>query len=146
VAETHDHLEVVDQWMDQTANGLSSVQLLRLFEQAMSALCQRAYLTLGDVTLTAIVDRVLYNAAKKFPSFESLDQGTRGVNCQRLLGRSPSEYETDLPEGIRFVLVEFLVVVGNLTAEVLTPALHAELSKVVFSDPGSDGSESREGN
>ena len=30
---------------------------------------------------------------------------------------------------IRFVLVEFLTVLGNLTAQILTSALHAELSK-----------------
>jgi hypothetical protein len=33
-------------------------------------------------------------------------------------------------EGIRFVLVEFLTVLGNLTAGILTAELHAELSHV----------------
>jgi hypothetical protein len=146
VPDSYDHLEVVNHWMNQAAKDLSSAQLLGVFEQAMNALCQRAYLTLGDVTLTAIVDRVLYNAAEKFPLFEALEQGARGVSCDRLRNRSFSENETDLTEGIRFVLVEFLVVVGNLTAEVLTPGLHTELCKVVFSDPASGGSESGEGN
>jgi hypothetical protein len=146
VPDSYDHSEAVNRWMNQAAKGLSSAQLLRVFEQAMSALCQRAYLTLGDVTLTAIVDRVLYNAAEHFPLLEALEQGTRGVNCHRLLNRSFNENDTDLAEGIRFVLVEFLLVVGNLTAEVLTPALHTELCKVVFNDPKSGGSESGEGN
>jgi hypothetical protein len=36
----------------------------------------------------------------------------------------------ELREAIRFVLVELLTVLGNLTAEILTPALHAEISRV----------------
>jgi hypothetical protein len=146
VPDRYDHLEVVNHWMEQAANGLSSAQVLSLFEQAMGALCQRAYLTLGDVTLTAIVDRVLYNAAEKFPLFEVLEPGTRGINCDKLHNRSFNKDNTDLVEGIRFVLAEFLVVVGNLTADVLTPALHSELCKVAFNDPRSGGSESGEGN
>ena len=34
-----------------------------------------------------------------------------------------------------FVLVEFLTVLGHLTDEILTPALHAELSKVALGEP-----------
>jgi hypothetical protein len=146
VSDAHDHLDVVNHWLAQTAHGLSSHQLLHLFDQAMAALCQRAYLTLGEVTLTAIVDRVLYNAAEKFALFESLEPAARGVNCQGLLERLNAGNEGDLPEGIRFVLVEFLTVIGNLTAEILTPALHSALSKVVFKDTESGGNEAREGN
>jgi hypothetical protein len=38
----------------------------------------------------------------------------------------------ELVAGIRFVLVEFLTVLGNLTAEILTSELHAELSNIVL--------------
>ena len=31
---------------------------------------------------------------------------------------------------MRFLLVEFLTVLGNLTADILTPALHSELTAV----------------
>jgi hypothetical protein len=31
---------------------------------------------------------------------------------------------------MRFVLVEFLTVIGNLTAEILSPELHADLGRV----------------
>ena len=41
-------------------------------------------------------------------------------------------HDSELVEGIRFVLVEFLTVLGNLTAEILTPELHSELSNVVL--------------
>jgi hypothetical protein len=38
----------------------------------------------------------------------------------------------ELRRGIRFVLTEFLTVLGNLTAEILTPELHAALSNVAL--------------
>jgi hypothetical protein len=106
--------------------------VLQLFETALGALWRRAQVTLGDVTLTAIVDRVLYNAAEKFPLFSSLKVEPSGVRCQELRERAPSLRDSELREGIRFVLVEFLTVLGNLTAEILTPELHANLSKVAL--------------
>ena len=36
----------------------------------------------------------------------------------------------ELTKGIRFLIAEFIMVVGNLTAEILRPALHTELLKV----------------
>jgi hypothetical protein len=48
-----------------------------------------------------------------------------------------------LREAIQFVLVELLTVVGNLTAEILTPALHSELSNITVKD--SPGKQTGEG-
>lgn len=44
--------------------------------------------------------------------------------------------ESTLIAGTRFVLVEFLTVLGNLTADILTPELHEELARVHRPDPG----------
>jgi hypothetical protein len=113
-----------------------------LFEQAMIALWNRAHVTLGTVTLAAIMDRVLYTATEKFPLLESLKIGTNGVDFGGLREREPATAmsNSQLAEGFSYVLVEFLSVVGNLTAEILTPALHAELSKVRLNDsaPGTN--------
>ena len=66
------------------------------------------------------------------PLLESLEMEPGGINCRLLHESANSESKGELTKGIRFVLVEFFVVIGNLTAEVLTPALHSELSKVSF--------------
>ena len=129
--DAYDHSNYVNTWMKQAAKGLSPEQLLELFEQAMSALWCRAHLTLGDATLTAIMDRVLLNASETFPPFESLEIEANGMDCRKLRQR-PDVFDKlgKLEEAIRFVVVEFLVVIGNLTGELLTPALHSELSKI----------------
>jgi len=128
MAETA-HSAFVRTWMERT-RGLPSQQLLRAFEQGFRVMWGRAHQTLGNVTLTAIVDRVLYVAAERYPMLASLKLEEGGIHCQDLHQRAGSLERDQLAEGVRFVLVEFLTVLGNLTAEILTPALHAALAKV----------------
>ena len=97
VSDAHDHSNHVNKWMTQAAaEDLSPEQLLQLFEQAMNALWNRAHLTLRDATLTAIMDRVLYNASERTPkhlgrTFGSLilapSCGSRVLNRRRIVPR-----------------------------------------------------------
>jgi hypothetical protein len=125
------------------ASQVSSDHLAQLFEKALTALWHRAYFTLGDVTLTAIVDRVLYVATEKFSVLGSLQLDANGVNFREFRQRASSISDRELREAIQFVLVELLTVVGNLTAEILTPALHSELSNITVKD--SPGKQTGEG-
>jgi hypothetical protein len=129
VPDENDHYARVDAWMDRATKEASPERLLAAFERAFGAMWQRARVTLGDVTLTAILDRVLYNAAERFPQLSSLEVDATGLRSDKVRERAGSLHADQLEEGIRFILVEFLTVLGNLTAEVLTPALHSELAK-----------------
>lgn len=124
--ENDDHRNCVNTWMAR-GEGLSPEQLLRAFEQALASMWRRAHRTLGDVTLTAIINRVLYNVSERFPLFSSLRLEATGLRCEELRDRVGDLLPRQLEEGIRFALVEFLTVLGNLTGEILTPALHSEL-------------------
>jgi hypothetical protein len=139
VVDEHEHAARVDAWLERSATGLSPEALLRLFETAFGALWARTKITLGEVTLTAIAERVLHSASEKFPLFSSLEvEAAGGIQSRDLRERITSMHDSELLNGIRFVLVEFLTVLGKLTAEILTPELHSELSRVDFntSDPG----------
>jgi hypothetical protein len=129
MADDGDHGACVDAWMERGAKGLPPDRLLLAFEWTFAALWQRAHQTLGDVTLTAIVDRVIYVSVEQYPVLSSLKLEAVGLRCGELHHRASSLDGDQLAQGVRFVLVEFLTVLGNLTAEILTPALHAELSK-----------------
>lgn len=133
MSDDTDHRKRVSSWMGQAA-GISSDQLAQLFEQAIGALWRRAYFTLGDLTLAAIVDRLLYNATQKFPLFGSLELDANGINCVKFRERANSLSERELAKAIQFLLVELLTVIGNLTAGVLTPFLYSELSKITLKD------------
>lgn len=127
------HAACVDAWLDRTSKGLSSEALLRLFEAALGALWTRTKTTLGEVTLTAIAERVLHNASEKFSLLWSLKvEPTNGIQCRELRERIGSVQLSELREALRFVLVELLTVIGNLTAEILTPELHLEIYSVVL--------------
>jgi hypothetical protein len=138
------HAAHVGAWLDGAAKNLPPAQLVTLFERALGALWQRAHLTLGEVTLTAIVDRVLYTASEKYPFLSTLKVEGSGIRFDEFLQQGAVQHDRHLPKAVRFVLVEFLTVLGNLTDEILTPALHAELSKVALEKPGRTGKETQD--
>jgi hypothetical protein len=129
-----DHAGYVDAWLDRAAQTPAPAQLITLFEQALGALWRRTEGTLGEVTLTAIVDRVLYTASEQYPFLSTLTVESAGISFDGL--RSQGAHDTNLRDALCLVLVEFLTVLGHLTDEILTPALHAELSRVPPSGPG----------
>jgi hypothetical protein len=133
--EQGQHAAVVDAWLERSGKDLPPEVLLGLFEAALGALWARTTTTLGEVTLSAIGERVLYNASETYPLFSALKvEPTGGISFRELRERSSSVQDAELTEGIRVVLVEFLTVLGSLTAEILTPELHSELSKVALPD------------
>ena len=124
------HAAWVDAWLTRSAKNPSPEVLLQLLEAALGVLWGRTRITLGEVTLTAIAERVLHNASEKFPLLSSLKvEPTGGIQCGGLHERISSVPGPELREGIRYVLVEFLTVLGNLTAELLTLELRSELSR-----------------
>ncbi|WP_437718475.1 hypothetical protein WMF45_19820 [Sorangium sp. So ce448] len=134
--DANEHSACVDAWMDRAARGAPPDRLIQLFERAFNALWWRAHVTLGEVTLGAIVDRVLYYASERSPVLSSLRMESAGIWCVELQERAGGVRRDQIEEGLRFILVEFLTVLGNLTAEILTPALHAELSRVAQEEAG----------
>jgi hypothetical protein len=130
------HEICVNGWLERSAKDLSPPVLWRLFTQAFGVLWARTKTTLGEVTLTAIAERVLYNASEKFPFLSELKvQGNGGSQFRELDERVRSVDGVQLRGSIRFVLTEFLTVLGNLTAEILTPELHLALSSVGLAEP-----------
>jgi hypothetical protein len=125
------HEACVAAWMSRVAAGLPSAGLLQLLEGAFELLWWRARFTLGDITLAAIVDRVLYTASARFPVLGPLTVEATGIRFDDLRERLDAGVpEGALAEGMSFALTEFLTVLGHLTAELLTPVLHEALSKV----------------
>ncbi len=124
-----DHGDRVDRWLGQSAKALSKERRLLLFEHALGALWRRAHVTLGEVTLGAVTERVLYFATEKYPFLSPLRVEPNGVHFEELK-KTVDPDDARITEAFRFVLVEFLSVLGNLTDDIITPALHLELSRV----------------
>jgi hypothetical protein len=125
-----DHGECVDTWLERTAAGLSPEQEVALLERALAALWSRARRTLGELTLATIVDRVLTSAAVAHPIVAGMRMEANRVSCDELRRRAATLPDGATRAAIRDLLVEWLTVVGNLTAEIMTPALHDALRDV----------------
>jgi hypothetical protein len=134
-----DHAAFVEAWLGRASAGSDASQLVILFERAVATLWNRAEVTLGEVTLMAILDRVLYTSSETHPFLSTLRLERTGVQFDAFRGVACEH--ADLREALRLVLVETLTVLGHLTAEILTPALHRELSKVTLDGSRSTGSE-----
>ncbi|CAN5842276.1 hypothetical protein BH11MYX2_BH11MYX2_10260 [soil metagenome] len=130
--DDNSHRAVVSAWFLRTCAGRPNEALVHAFADAFSVLWARTYLTLGDITLTAIVDRVLHTAAEHYPPLACLAIVESTLELGDMANATTSHDE--LAEGVQFVLVELLTILGNLTAEILTPTLHAVLS---LQPPGS---------
>ena len=135
VAEHSEHAAYVDTWIARLPKQLTPGQMVSAFEQGFTALWRRAARTLGEVTVSAIVDRVLHDVSATFPLLSGLKvQNGVGVQFGELRGNIRPEHVDQLREGMRAMLVHLLTLVGNLTADVLTLALHVELSNVRVED------------
>ena len=128
VAES-DHRAAVKAWMASVRREPPTAALVDAFEKAFGALWERSHVVLGEVTLLAIIDRILFTASDEYPLIASLDVDARGLHCDRLVTR-PGLRDDDLAAAFEAVLLELLSVLGNLTAQILTPALHAALADV----------------
>ncbi|MCA1832759.1 MAG: hypothetical protein LC750_08540 [Actinobacteria bacterium] len=128
--EGNDHRARVEAWISRALQDVPPERVIDIFERAFSALWRRALAPLGEVTLTAILDRVLHTAGERFPALATLEVDPTGLRIDKFRERVASLRSDQLADAIRFILVEYLTVLGNLTAEVLSPALHSELAKV----------------
>jgi hypothetical protein len=135
--DTGEHEAAVAAWFQRAARGRSVTSLVRVFEDTFARMWQRALVTLGEVTLTAIVERVLHTAREQFPFLASVDVVPTGVHWS--LGAQEIN-PAQAAAASRFFLVEFLTVLGTLTDQILTSALHAELATGRTS-PGLDHAE-----
>jgi hypothetical protein len=125
----NDHSGCVRAWLEHQRSPRPA-GLVRAFDRALVRLWARAHRTLSDVTLMAILERVHSVATERYPILAALELGPGGPSCAKL--HEPERLAADdheqLEEAIRFFLIELLTVLGNLTGDILTPSLHAELS------------------
>ena len=127
------HGTAVVAWLARAMVSRSSHGLLRAFEAAIQTVWARAARTLGTVTLAAVADRVLSNAMERYSwlsALEPLPEGRFRCDELRLEQRLAGVPYADLVVGVRSILIELISLLGSLTANILTPDLHAELARM----------------
>ena len=126
------HIAAVDTWISQAIDGAQPSVQLDMFRAAVEALWDRAALTLGSVTLVAIAERVVSTAVRRH-EFLAVVSPRPNVDSRwkaQVRDRLATVPAPELLAGLRFALIELLTVIGRLTAEILSPELHAALANV----------------
>jgi hypothetical protein len=127
IDDEHDHAACVEVWWSRVSGDASAAAALRVLERGFGAVWARASITLGDVTMMAIGDRVLSDAATTYPLVAALRLEATGISCEDLERDADAIERAELDAASCSILVELLTVLGRLTGDVLTPALHAQL-------------------
>ena len=127
---TASHARFVEEWWVKRASGLPPVQVVALFDLALSALWRRARRTLGEITLSAIVERVLATSSELHPLLAGIRLDHGRISSEELRRRAADLSEETLRAAFSAVLTDWLTVIGNLTAEILTPALREALGEI----------------
>ena len=84
------HIKMVDTWEKNNTNGLAFEIKAQLFIKAIQAVEQRTLMTLSNVTLSAILDRVLYECTAKFPVLSEVRIGIDGLIFDEILNAPKS--------------------------------------------------------
>jgi len=137
------HERCVDEWLARQPRGDSEVAVEQ-FNEASAALWECSSETLGDVTVAAIAERVLLVSTERFPVLAPLAVlPSRGIQAPEDLVSEDTRSEQRLAAGLRFVLIETLSVLGNLTGGILNQELHATFDPPRVRTPRSDGAGKR---
>lgn len=130
-----DHDGRVKAWLGRTGKEATAPSLLTDFETAWLALWRRAEGAVGAIALESIAALVQAAGVERFPFLSALELGPTGTSSRVLLNSPDVPDLGKLEEGLTFVLVKFLTVVGALTDETLTPALHTDLIQAADAKP-----------
>jgi len=122
------HHAVVSAWFAR-ARDLSDDALVDSAEAVLHDLWARAVGALGDVTVGAVLRRVVVHSVERHPLLRPVTVGAIGPRLSGLRSPSPPAAEGATAEALAALLVETLFVLGYMTADVLTPALHDVLAR-----------------
>jgi hypothetical protein len=120
------HERCVDAWMRSRVGSADNDYAVELLLIGLRALWERAEPSLGEVTLTAIVQRAIHTAERRHDELRQL--GLHVSERGAIEVTDPLPPRAELGGAVSCVLVEVLRALGSLTAGALTPALHASLA------------------
>ena len=126
------HQAHVTGWLKKNERGLSNEQLVDLLELALSSLWESAALSVGEVTLAAVLDRTVVNACEMYKWLPNIVVSGGAADFSVLREAAPRLNRRNVLRAVHFILTDFQAILGNLTAETITPALNRQLANARF--------------
>ena len=125
-------LPAVDAWVAREAEGLSAAQCLHLFELAFEHLWKTSSLTISILTLQAVLSRALFHGSETYPFLSEIGLDDAGLHWQELRKAKAYSNRDELLAGLACLLAGFIVILGNITNQVITAQLCEELNAVKY--------------
>jgi hypothetical protein len=126
-ADDEQHSAFVTAWLAEATAGLSPEQVLDLAEEALNRLWRRVNLSIGVLTLQAILDRAIFVSADLWPPIGRIRVDATGVHCRDLRQDADAETAATMIAGFRGLFITLLTILSDLTADMLTTALYQTL-------------------
>jgi hypothetical protein len=125
------HLSRVKIWAESLILNLSNEQLLDLFENAVGSIWRQTALTISDVTINAVFQRAVFLSSENFSILKKLRVDDDKIDftelrAQKLLPRDSKE----ISRAFQCLIANFLTIVENLTAGLLTESIYREAFKI----------------
>jgi hypothetical protein len=122
------HARAVADWLRKFPSSLSREQFINAVEFVFENVLAKTQITVSEITLSAVLDRVLYNSCVKYPILSELKLEDAKLNFSGFKKNLKSASHSEIKEAFQYFVTEFLFVIGNLTGEILTPILYNELT------------------
>jgi hypothetical protein len=123
------HSKFVSDWIRSATKGLLQEELLRTFEKAIDRLLAGTRISISEITMDAVLDRILDNCAESYPMMNQVFIEKTRFNFDDLRSEISKHRDEEIKSSFHYLITDFLFVIGNLTGEQLTPQLHLELFK-----------------
>lgn len=133
--DAHDQIvATTDAWLATALKAdATPAAILAVWEQAVVLLWRRAALTLGEVTLAVIFERVVMDVAVTHPLVAHVTLGDPGPDLRALHTAGATADGKHLRAGLRAFVISYVSLIDALTGGILTPVLRKELEKAVCS-------------
>lgn len=125
------HEKFVQAWEKKAAFGLSEGARRQLFAEGILAVRRRSLATLSEVSVMVVSDRALRQVSARYPVLATVLVQREHIDFSKLLAceRAGAE-DRDINSALRAFLIEFLNILANITADILTAPLHQALAMV----------------
>ncbi|MBY0415719.1 MAG: hypothetical protein K2Q18_16210 [Bdellovibrionales bacterium] len=124
------HQDVVILWEEKNIKNLENDLAIQVFGNAIHCIERRCLITLSSVTLQVVLDRIIHQGIEKFPILVEITLEKEGINFTKIIQKKDHYKIGEIQDAFRYLLIEILTVIGNLTSDVLTTPLHKELMEV----------------
>ncbi len=124
------HSRAVALWIENALlpdNELSSHVLVEEFEVLINSLMNTIRMSVGETTITAVADRVLYNSSEHYPVLMKIQLRDHGFDFTKMCDDASLKDLDEIKNAFHYFATELLFIIGKLSGGSLTPGLHAVL-------------------